>query len=225
MKKKNHPGCPCCTGPCTWIINVNDCLARRSGVTVTVTQGASTYTGTTNGSGTVTFTGLFTGSATATATAPTARFANTSATRTLVSGSQTDTINLGSASGYVCAGTFGCTDPIPDTLYGTFWHPPAGGSTLIPDPITLTYSGGFWFSAWLSHEYPLGSPAGLIRVRLGVYSTWNVSLDEDEDGDGSYIIQGLGINTAVTCNPFVLDRRLYHPTTGVIITLSMYITE
>lgn len=116
MAKRNQPGCPCCTpsGPCTWVVNVNDCLARRSGVTVTVVQGASTWTATTNGSGVATFASLPTGSATATATAPNGRFANTAVTLTLVAGSQTSTITLSAASGYVCCGL---TDPIPTTLY------------------------------------------------------------------------------------------------------------
>lgn len=117
--RKYQPGCPCCsnpTGPCTWVVTVNDCVGHRSGVTVTVTQGGYSWTATTNGSGVATFASLPTGSATATASAPTARFGNGAATRTLVSGSQSNTINLTAASGYVCCGL---ADPIPTTLYLT----------------------------------------------------------------------------------------------------------
>ena len=98
------------------MITVNDCVGVRSGVAVTVTQGAYSWSATTNGSGIATFTGLPTGSATATATAPNVRFNNGTATRTLASGSQSNTIGLTAASGYVCCG---CPDPLPTTLYLT----------------------------------------------------------------------------------------------------------
>lgn len=227
IRKKNQPGCPCCSGPCTWVVTVRDCLAVRSGVLVTVTQGASTYTATTNGSGIATFTGLATGSATATTLPPNTRFNAGTATRTLVAGSQSDTITMPAASGYACAGSFGCADPIPTTLSGTYWRG-AFVSELPADTVgvalTFTYSGGFWLSNWFQYRVDI-DPASVMRIRLAGSVTPNKRIDQDDDGDGSFTTTNVSTLTASTCNPFLVDNRSFFGGFATPDAGSLYVTE
>lgn len=218
------------TGPCTWAVTVNGCYTIYSGVTVTVTQGAYSWTATTNGSGVATFANLPTGAATATTTPPNARFVASSATRTLSSGSQSSTINMAAATGYACAGTFGCNDPIPTTLSGTYYHYFPGDTE--PTAIALTF--GYTSPYWLSNWFDTGeAPPGLeYRVRLGFQSSgggsWNVGRDSQYT-DGTPIFTGdnawgASLRTAASCSPFILDMITYTPD-DVIINGSLYVEE
>lgn len=135
--KRNNPGCPCCgTTTCaTLTVTVYGCRGGLlQGATVTVTDGTTTYTGTTGAGGTYTTPALY--SATWQWHASYSPRFNTSSNRTITiscpQGNTADSVTLTAATGYVCTGQFtGCTLPIATTLYLT---DSATGNT-----VTLSY--------------------------------------------------------------------------------------
>lgn len=138
----------------TWTITVLGCTGSGyAGVTVTVVHGGGTVSGTTNGSGVVTFTGLSTGSATATATAPSARFVNSSITRTLSAGVRSDSFSLSVASGYACCG---CADPIATTLYGT----DSNGTW------TFNWTGAGWITCYTATDSTTGADLSCVPTTV-----------------------------------------------------------
>lgn len=158
--KKRSPGCPCCTGggPLGHACTVGDgiCIAPNRcicetvhgcnsagipGVTIVFTQGANTWTGTTDGAGSYCICALDGASITATVSGV-PRFA--SANETWVVGTAHATLFLTPLAGYTCLACpgggggsgQGCSPyPIANTLH---WSDTCNGA------ITLTYGGGVW---------------------------------------------------------------------------------
>lgn len=178
--KRNNPGCPCCgTTTCaTLTVTVYGCNGGLlQGASVTVTDGTTTYTGTTGAGGTYTTPALY--SATWSWTASYSPRFNTSASRNVVvtcpTSNKSDSVTLSAATGYVCTTNFtGCTLPIATTLYLT---DSATGNT-----VTLTYDSGNnrWSGSDTWTGYP-GCGGGTCPAR-------NVYL--------VYYVPGFGINTA-----------------------------
>ena len=145
------PGCGCCgppscgASPASLTVTVNTCGIARSGVTVTATlSGATTQTGTTNGSGQVVLSLPNSGTWTVTVTAPSSRFnGSTNSIAVTCGGSFTLTSNLSIASGYVCCG---CHDPIATTLYGT----DSNGTW------TFTWTGTAWNTCYTATDSSTG---------------------------------------------------------------------
>lgn len=187
-------------GPCTWTITVSGCAGTKSGVTVTI--GSTSLV--TNGSGQVTFTGLATGSTTATIAAPTARYSGTSATRTLVAGTQSSSAGLPAASGFMCVGSsFGCPDPVPSPLSGTFYLPDGmGGETIIP--LTFSIISGFLRTNSFSID-----ASTLKRLVFGPFGSGsNSGYELSTDGGSTWTFFGASpVVSVASCNPFSITLR------------------
>lgn len=225
----------CCGTSSSWTITVRNCDGSgRSGVAVTMTQGTSTYSGTTGAGGTVTFTGLTSGAASATATAPTSRFANTTISVTLGSGANATNLSLAVASGYVCAPT--CPDPISTTLYGTYWCYASSAdyfaNVLTASSITFAFdfTAGLWISTTALNYYDggvsyCGSPQ-LLQVKPTIGHTtgsWKYGETYSCSG-GPFNHRWLSTARNPVCSPFVADYRGYSMGIGPLIG-SIYATE
>lgn len=160
----------CCCGsvPCvTLTVTVYGCNgAALSGASVTVTDGTTTHTGTTNGSGQYTTPTLY--SATWGWTASYSPRFNTSSTRNVVvscpTTNKTDSVTLTAATGYVCTGQFtGCALPIATTLYLTD-SVTGVTTTLTYDSVNLWWYG---FSTWTGYGGCTGSPCPSRNVKMG----------------------------------------------------------
>lgn len=126
--------------PTTVVVHATGCCgAALPGASVTITQGGTISSGTTDSSGNVTLTAPCTG--TYTVTVSKTRFVTNSTTAGANSCSVV--VSLAPDTGYVCVG---CADPIPTTLSGTS---ATGGA------FTLTYDGvASWFGSLVYNSPP-----------------------------------------------------------------------
>ena len=205
------PGCGCCgppscgASPASLTVTVNTCGIARSGVTVTATlSGATTQSGTTNGSGQVVLSLPNSGTWTVTVTAPSSRLNGaTGSTTVTCGGSFSLTFNLSNKSGYHCV--TGCWEPLPNNLYYS--------DACFSFSDTNTSTSGTWFNVGPS------CVSGAVDME-SITIKWVVNTPGSGKWQVSFVIFAAG--SGAICTSFIAEASNHDPADPVSVTFTSY---